>query len=100
MQMADIIFGFVVMTICAAATGIFMFVAATCFSAILEIKERIADAEHEAEVKKEEALEKFLRGYKVEGRTKEEWFALIKKQKAEHGTERVDTGTPDGRSDV
>lgn len=100
MKMADIIFGFVVMVICAGAVAFFMFLTATCFSAILEMKQQIADAEHIAEVKSEEALEKLLRGYEVEGRTMEEWFALIKKQEAEHGTERVDTGTLDGRSDV
>lgn len=83
------------MVICSAAAALFMFIAAAYFGAILELKKQIADAEHEAEVKSKEALEKFLRGYEIEGRTLEEWFALIKKQEAEHGTERVDTGTPD-----
>ena len=94
--MADIVFGFVVMVICSAAAALFMFIAAAYFGAILELKKQIADAEHITEVKSEEALEKLLRGYEVEGRTMEEWFALIKKQEAENGTERADTGTLDG----
>ena len=72
------------MVICSAAAALFMFIAAAYFGAILELKKQIADAEHEAEVKSKEALEKFLRGYEVEGRTLEEWFALIKKQEAEN----------------
>lgn len=90
MKVADIIFVFVSMIICAAVIAIFMFVASAYYSAILEMKQQIADAEHIAELKSEEALEKFLRGYEVEGRTLEEWFALIKKQEAENETERVD----------
>ena len=93
--MADIIFGFVIMAICAGAVAFFMFLTATCFSAILEMKQQIADAEHVAELKSEEALEKFLRGYEVEGRTLGEWFALIKKQEAENGIERANEISPD-----
>lgn len=93
--MADIVFGAVVMVICSAAAALFMFIAAAYFGAILELKKQIADAEHEAEVKSKEAFEKFLRGYEIEGRTMEEWFALIKKQEAENGTERTDETPPD-----
>ena len=93
--MADIAFGAVVMVICTAAAALFMFIVAAYFEAILEMKEQIAAAEHVAEVKSEEALKKLLRGYEVEGRTLEEWFALIKKQEAENGTERTDETPPD-----
>ena len=94
--MIDVIFGFVVMTICAAATAVFMFITAAYFGAILETKEQIKNAEHKAELKDKEVLEKFLRAYEIDGKTLEEWSSIIREWETEHNeNRRADTGTPD-----
>lgn len=94
--MTDIIFGFMVLVLIEVAVLFLLLIIAATLKVIKEDREELLRLKVTAEEAEKEALEKFLRGYEVEGRTLEEWFALIKKQEAENGTERADTGTLDG----
>ena len=94
--MADMIFGFVVLVLSEIVVLFLLLMIAATLKVIKQDREELSRLKVTAEVTDKEALEKFLRGYEVEGRTMEEWFALIKKQEAENGTERADTGTLDG----
>ena len=98
--MADMIFGFVVLVLSEIVVLFLLLMIAATLKVIKQDREELSRLKVTAEVTDKEALEKFLRGYEVEGRTMEEWFAIIKKQEGENGTERVDKGTPDGRSDI
>lgn len=91
MQMVDIIFGFVVIVLLEVAVLFLLLMIAATLKVIKQEREvllRLKAAD-------KEALEKFLRGCEVDGRTLEEWFALIKKQEGDNGTERTDETSPD-----
>lgn len=82
--MADIFFGFVMMVLGEIAVLFLLLMIAATLKVIKQDKEELSRLKVTAEVAEKEALEKFLRGYEIEGRTLEEWFALIKKQEAEN----------------
>lgn len=78
--MTDIIFGFMVIVLLEIAVLFLLLIIAATLKVIKQDKEELSRLKVTAEVAETEALEKFLRGYEVEGRTLEEWFTLIKKQ--------------------
>lgn len=80
--MTDIIFGFMVIVLLEIAVLFLLLIIAATLKVIKQDKEELSRLKVTAEVAEKESLEKFLRGYEVEGRTMEEWFALIKKQEA------------------
>lgn len=85
--MADIFFGFVVLVLSEIVVPFLLLMIAATLKVIKQDKEELSRLKVTAEVAEKEALEKFLRGYEIEGRTLEEWFALIKKQEAENESE-------------
>lgn len=93
--MVDIIFGFMVIVLLEVAFLFLLLMIAATLKVIKQEREELSRLKVTDEVTEKEALEKLLRGCEVDGRTLEEWFALIKKQEAENGTERADTGTLD-----
>ena len=87
MKMADIIFGFVMMVLGEIVVLFLLLMIAATLKVIKQDREELSKLKVTVEVTEKEALEKFLRGYEVEGRTLEEWFEIIKKMEAENETE-------------